>query len=237
MQLFILAPFFQVERNKAILREIGKRSHAEFRSSDGDDTELGSPAGLLLDHLYYPPPPRPMAELAPYLRRFAGSAGGGAVDYDLDSREQRKSTGGSSGSSSSTNKATDDSSNNPNGKPINEQISSGPLTLAKEQRRLEQQAEVEKTAGAFRPQELRFSNDRLMVPPSDGFLDDPRDDVDVDDDDEDEYLAGNEDLVKGRERLQQLQQQQQQQQRDQKLKSDNGYRLRYLNNIQAKMYG
>uniref|UniRef100_A0A8D8HII6 Diuretic hormone n=1 Tax=Culex pipiens TaxID=7175 RepID=A0A8D8HII6_CULPI len=223
----------QVERNKAILREIGKRSHAEFRSSDGDDTELGSPAGLLLDRLYYPPPPRPVAELAPYLRRFAGSAGSGAVDYDLDSREQRKSTGGSSGSSSN-NKATDDSSNNPNGKPINEQISSGPLTLAKEQRRLEQQEEAEKAAGAFHPQQLRFSNDRPMVPPNDGFLDDPRDDGDVDDDDEDEYLAGNEDLVKGRERLQQLQQQQQ---RDQKLKSDNGYRLRYLNNIQAKMYG
>lgn len=225
----------QVERNKAILREIGKRSHADFRSSDGDDTELRSPAaaGLLLDRIYYPPPPRPVP--AAYLR---------GLDYDLDSREQqRKSTGGSS---SSNGKAVDDnsSSSNSNGHPVNEQISnagnSGPLTLAKEQRRLEQQVEAAKAAGAFRAQELRFTNDRLVLPPNDSFLDDPRHDGgeddggDDDDDGNDEYLAGNEDLVQGRERLQQLQQQQQQ--RDEKLKSD-GYRLRYLNNIQAKMYG
>lgn len=211
----------QVERNKAILREIGKRSHADFRSSDGDDSELRSPGRMLMDRIYYPPPPRPVGAELPYLQRYAGSAAVG-VDYDLNSREQRKSTGGSSSKA-----IDDDKSNSPNGKPMNDQISnngnSGPLTLAKEQRWLEQQEEAEKAAGAFRPQELRFSNDRLV---DDSRRDDGEGDDD-DDDDNDEYLAGNEDLAKERERLQQ---------RDEKLKSD-GYRQRYLNNIQAKMYG
>lgn len=209
----------QVERNKAILREIGKRSHAaQFRSSDDDDdtVELGGPA-LMLDRMYYPqPPPRPMG----YLRRF----GPDYTDTDLDSREQRKST------SSSANKADNSSPNNPNVKPINElgQISgdnSGPLTLAKEQHRLEQEQEAAEKAAALagRPQELRFANDRLML--GDGsrsggsFLDEPRDE-----EDEDEYLAGTEDLIKQR-------------QQNEKLKNASGYRLRYLGNIQAKMYG
>lgn len=212
----------QVERNKAILREIGKRSHAAAlaRSStdvDDDSVELGSPA-LMLDRMYYPqPPPRPAVT---YLRRFGGA------DYDLEqdpSREQRKSTDGSS-----ANKA--DSPNNLAGKPDNAQISgnSGPLTLAKEQHRLEQEQEAAEKALGGRP---RFANDRLMLGADgsrSGFLNDPRDETDGDDgdDDEEEYLTNAEDLIKQR-------------QQNQKLKSDAaGYRLRYLsNNIQAKMYG
>lgn len=219
----------QVERNKAILREIGKRSHsaaAQFRSSSADDdsVELGSPALMQVDRMYpvYPQPPARAAAVESYLRLFSG-------DYDMEQDSSREQQRKSSGSSTNSNP------NNPeSGKRENEQISSGPLTLAKEQHRLEQEQEAAEKAAAMlggHPQELRFANDRLMLGSRSGssFLDDPRDEAD---EDSEEYPLSNngEDLIK------------QQRQQNQKLKNDPeavGYRLRYLNNnnIQAKMYG
>ncbi|EAT38202.1 AAEL009889-PA [Aedes aegypti] len=151
---------------------------------------------------------------------------------------------------------SNDSATSEAGKQINDRSSSsssgkgsgGMLTLAAEQRQLErEQQEAQQEANKIlhsavaivRPQEMRFSNERVMLP--NGMVDNPREDDDDNDDtnsdnvaDEDEYFQSN--FPSGPEQRQLQQQQQPLPKDDDRLKSDD-YRLRYLYRIQDKYFG
>lgn len=263
LQLFIpSSPFSrpspqQVARNQAILREIGKRSRDDF-PQDVNPLHFGAP-----DRFYYEKlpflrrygsshPPRPMM-----------------VEYDVGPAEGRKSAGTSSNSRSSSRDSNDIpasttiseagkqindrkeiSSNGGSGSSSSGQSGGGGLTLAAEQRQLEreQQREAQQEANKMLhsavaivgPQEMRFSNERVMLPngmvggnPRDSRDDDGGNDEDDDADaesvgDEDEYFQGS-NFPSGR-REQKLPKD------DERLNSDD-YRLRYLYRIQGKYFG
>ncbi|XP_062711781.1 uncharacterized protein LOC109430363 [Aedes albopictus] len=247
----------QVARNQAILREIGKRSRDDF-PQDVNPLHFGAP-----DRFYYEKlpflrrydsshPPRPMM-----------------VEYDVGPAEGRKSAGTSSNSRSSSRDSNDIpasttiseagkqindrkeiSSNGGSGSSSSGQSGGDGLTLAAEQRQLEreQQREAQQEANKMLhsavaivgPQEMRFSNERVMLPngmvggnPRDSRDDDGGNDEDDDADaesvgDEDEYFQGS-NFPSGR-REQKLPKD------DERLNSDD-YRLRYLYRIQGKYFG
>ncbi|XP_065093927.1 mushroom body large-type Kenyon cell-specific protein 1 [Ochlerotatus camptorhynchus] len=248
----------QVARNKAILREIGKRSRDEFPQEE-TPLHFGSQ-----DHFYY--------GKLPFLRRYSHAPDrqlGGILEYDMDPTENRKSAGTSSSNSINSRDRNDsDSATSEAGKQINDrkEISSsgrsssssgsssgGVLTLAAEQRQLErEQQEAQQEANKILhsvaivgPQEMRFSDERVMLPNGVGGNNDEDDDDggngDNGVDEGDEYFQGS-NFPSGREQNQHQQQQQQQQQqqplqqKDDRLKSDD-YRLRYLYRIQGKYFG
>ncbi|XP_021704578.1 uncharacterized protein LOC5572570 isoform X2 [Aedes aegypti] len=230
----------QVARNQAILREIGKRSRDDFPQEDVSPLHFGSP-----DRFYY-------ERLPPFIRRYSHLAPLRQMDLDvLDPVENRKSAGTSSSNSMASSRDSNDSATSEAGKQINDRSSSSSsgkgsedmLTLAAEQRQLElEQQEAQQEANKILhsavaivgPQEMRFSNERVMLP-------NPREDDDDNDDtnsdnvaDEDAYFQSN--FPSGREQRQLQQQQQPLPKDDDRLKSDD-YRLRYLYRIQDKYFG
>ncbi|XP_055639642.1 uncharacterized protein LOC129777414 [Toxorhynchites rutilus septentrionalis] len=143
----------QVERNKAILREIGKRSHGDAR----DEYELRFDR----DQLYY--------QQLPFLQRYdtVPVSRLDIAEYEMEPKENRKPT------------VVKNSRSNDSPKQINqrEQISSnangdsGAITLAQEQRQLEREQQKQHEGGTVSrstanagPQNLRYLFEREIFP-------------------------------------------------------------------------
>ncbi|XP_062556221.1 uncharacterized protein LOC134221058 [Armigeres subalbatus] len=224
----------QVARNQAILREIGKRSHDVF-PQDENPLHFGSP-----DRFHH--------DRVPLERRYGYLAPQRQLEDDLGSAENQEPAGISSNSVASSRDGSDSlgSATSETGKQINDrkEISSsrdnsgGVLTLAAEQRQLErEQQEAQQEAHKILhsavanggPQEMRFSNERVMLP--NNLRDD--DDGDGENDDEEVEYFQSSYFPSGRGHTQL---QQHLPRDDERINSDDN-RLRYLYRIQDKYFG
>ncbi|XP_055545802.1 uncharacterized protein LOC129730481 isoform X2 [Wyeomyia smithii] len=216
----------QVERNKAILREIGKRSHRDFAPSEDD-----SPVRRFSrTHSIY--------RQLPILRRYGPSPErspfADSVDYELlDTTANRKATGRANNNLSSSQdgaaNADEPSSGNGNNSPnSSSNDDSGVLTLAQQQRqqlaeleREQQQQQPQLHAEVLHPQELRFSSEDRLLPPN--RFANSRSAIGSDEDEE--YYSNR--IQKYPEQAQHL---------NDKLKSDD-FHPSYLFNMQNKLFG
>ncbi|XP_055611590.1 uncharacterized protein LOC129758154 [Uranotaenia lowii] len=236
----------QVERNRDILREIGKRSHgATFAVNGNDYDESGGPR--FADFFY---PASSSAGLGiPILRRYGGSrhhpAAGLQLDdntmmeFSLGPESELKDRSGDDRSSSGRIANDDEGKQQVAGQiPDDETRSSSNsvLTLAEEQRRLERAGSEQPDTIRNRrptPQELMtFQNehDRVLLPLANLATTNNRGG---------DGISEFDSLLKDDDSEQQQQQQQQAQLRklDERQKSEDDYRLRYLYNMQGKVFG
>ncbi|XP_058447403.1 uncharacterized protein LOC131427867 [Malaya genurostris] len=208
----------QVERNKVLLREIGKRSHREFPPNVEESALVSSRT----HSNSFPYPHR--YELSPERRLDS-------EDYDLESSAERKATVSRANNHSRSRGSGDDFDEHKSisSTSLSNNDGSGVLTLMQEQRQLEQQQELQGAENAlnkdgFHSQELKFSPDNRLLQPI-RILNEQRD--------EDEYYDSN-NLLKDTEKSHRRQLQGHQP--NDKLKSGD-YRLSYLFNIQDKLFG
>ncbi|XP_058840594.1 uncharacterized protein LOC131696080 isoform X1 [Topomyia yanbarensis] len=211
----------QVERNKVLLREIGKRSHREFPPTEEESTLRTGQVRL---------------NSLPFQRRYGPSPERrlDSEDYELEEPTERKTTIINRENNRSRNReGTADFNEH---KPISStglstsNDGSGVLTFAQEQRQLgqrlgQQDAENALNRESVHPQELRFSTDDRLLQLPDRIVNEQRDD--------DEYFDSGNNLLK---QTEQSQSQRQRHQPNDKLKSDD-YRLSYLFNVQDKFFG
>ncbi|XP_053693117.1 uncharacterized protein LOC128741366 [Sabethes cyaneus] len=158
----------QAEINKALLREIGKRSHRDFAPSEDD----GPVRRFSRTHFTY--------HQQPILRRYGPSperAFPDSVDYELlepttnrktTSRANNYRTSNQNGAATMDEQSPINSGNNSPSSSSNGD--SGVLTLAQQQRQLMEQLEREQQpqvhVEVLHPQELRFSSDDRLLPPN-----------------------------------------------------------------------